>query len=140
MSQKALRRRATRITQAAALMAQPGSTLVKVAATLGVSTATISRDLSLVDANALKATQADYRKLMMAELPITERVTAVATLARTAENEFAKLRALERADAISGLHFEPPRDQQAHAEPVPLFSLPAGTRVAIQVGPPKEED
>ena len=119
-------------------MAQPGATLIKTAETLGVSRSTLIRDLNLVDQDALNQSVKSYRKILDAELPLAARVTKLVKVTDS-DNPFAVLKALHRADAISGLHCEPPRDQQHHAEPVPLFSLPAGTRVAIQVGKPDQD-
>jgi len=143
MPQVLQKKRATRLARALQLTQEQGLTIGKAAEVLGVSRMTLHRDLALVDQQQVLDDLKTYGSVLRSELPISTRATKLIALTDS-DNPFAALRALERADALCGIHAEPPKDSATAAPQVPLFALPAGTRVAIQLGPtptgPPERD
>ena len=138
--------RAARIARASALLAQDGAKVGEVAKVLGVSRKTLYKDMELVNQESVAKELLAYRATLRKDYPVPDRASHLVNIAKgdagvgeKGPNPFAMLRALERIDSLCGIHAAPPKEAGQHAEPVPLFSLPPGTRVAIQVGKPDEE-
>ena len=138
--------RAKRIARASALLAQDGAKVGEVAKVLGVSRKTLYQVMELINQESVAKELLAYRSTLRSDYPVPERAKHLVSIAKgeagvgeKGPNPFAMIKALQRIDALSGIHAEPPRDSTQHTEPVPLFSLPPGTRVAIQVGKPDED-
>ena len=128
-------KRAARIAKAAVLLTQPNTTAVAVAKQMGISRTTLYRDLEIANQDSAAKDLLAQRVKLRELIPTDRRAGRYSELVDS-DNPFASLRALERVEALIGIHAEPPKEASQHAEPVPLFSLPPGTRVAIQVGKP----
>lgn len=124
-------RSATRIARAAALMAN-GTPLSKAADIMGVTRQTLYRDWRKVDEEQVAQDALEYREVLRQAMPIRSRASKLIALTN-AENPFASLRALERVDALCGIHAEPPREEHDAQPNVPLFALPPGTQMQIAV-------
>lgn len=77
-----------------------------------------------------------YRRQLRKRVPDSARVGAIETaVGRAKSNPFAALRAVEYADAVLGLG--PRQGSQVDEQPalrVPMFVLPAGTKILMHIG------
>ena len=126
--------------QVAMLMADPTAapSHEEAAKMLGVSSKTIQRDLQAVrpDMVEVQGMLAEYKRLLFERMPIPKRVSLYEEIANSS-NPFAKLKALERIDELSGIitdeeAMKSRRGEEPH-EPVPMFILPEGARISVTV-------
>jgi hypothetical protein len=79
----------------------------------------------------------EYGRLLKKRLPIRERVELYDKIARKVDrNPFAAMRALERIDDLDGILAAKDRargDLESPDEPQPMFVLPAGANVQVNV-------
>ena len=124
------------------LLGNPMMTQADIAATLGVSPATVSKVASMLrkasEDNSIELNS--YKTLLRDKLPADIRVGTLRKAVDKADsNPFAALKAVEYADSILGLS---PKTQQL--EPIsdntrPMFVLPAGTQISVSVTTPRAE-
>lgn len=101
---------------------------------LGISRQTLYKDLELVNQDQVAKDLLAYRAGFNQALPIPDRVTKYVGLT-SHDNPFAALKALQRIDALSGIHAQPEKaSTDPAASAISLFELPFGTRVAIEIG------
>lgn len=126
-------------TQITHLLGNPSLTHQQIASAVGVSTKTVQRVAQEIrpDMEQVEAQLAEYQSQLRERLPIKDRVALYETIARRAEsNPFAAMRALERADELDGIltaKDEIRRPAPSGRDHSPMFILPEGTRVQVNV-------
>lgn len=104
----------------------------------------VATPVSPVAGVTLKSQRKSYGRLLRSRLPVEARASALVDLALQSDNPQARMRALERADELSG--FAP--DAAPPPDPTPLFSLPLDTQLPfldpatgrLKVAPAADED
>ena len=122
--------------QVASLLSQPEvPTIPEMSALVGATERTIERIARDVmpDIADLERKKAEYRKALGDLLPIEKRSRRYAELVSQKKHPIAALKALVRVDELDGIITR--RDEGEQRSPVPMFSLPPGSKVAIAVGP-----
>ncbi len=115
-----------------------------IAKTLGCSTKTVQRvSTSIRPVLAeVKDLISEYRRLLRERLPIEERVGLYEKIARKVDrNPFAAMRALERVDDLDGIltaKDEIKRPQEGSRENQPMFTLPPGTSIQVNITAPDQ--
>jgi hypothetical protein len=70
-------------------------------------------------------------------LPIAKRVSIIAKVAEESDNPFAQLKAVTYANELDDIHPSLEREKirkgNEASQPQPMFSLPAGTSIAVTV-------
>lgn len=115
-----------------ALMAKEQISQSQMAERIGVSLATLKRDLAIVDP-AIEHELAEYRKLRLKELPIAERAKLLGQMARQKDQLMVGLKTIMYTDAGDGLG--PAQNRQLEPQQGATISFPAGTRVGIVAQP-----
>jgi hypothetical protein len=79
-----------------------------------------------------------YKMLAREQVPVTSRVAALKTIVEKADsNPFAALKGIEYVDNLEGFNPKQQETQQL-AESRPMFMLPAGTKIAINLTTPDD--
>jgi hypothetical protein len=126
-------------TQIINLLGNPTLTHSRIAEIVGCSTKTVQRTAKEIKPDLEEAEQklAEYQTLLHEKLPISDRVELVAKIARKADrNPFAVMKALQRVDDLDVIlcrRDELKRPQEGSGEHRPSFTLPAGTKVQVNV-------
>ena len=137
----ATRRKAGRKATVAALVGSGKLTQEQIAQSLGVTRATIARDVAeiapalLTAKTVLQRMQGEIEKLLPAEQRVQEYVNSLEQ-AKASNQPSAGLQILARLDAIDGLVTDVERLRTKAVEPqaiVPMFSLPAGASISVTV-------
>ena len=121
-------------TQVTALLGSGGPALThrQIAEALDCSTKTVQRIQRDIrpDMDEVKEKLAAYQRLLRKEMPLEHRAKRYRELVDQNEQLMVALKALERVDSIQ---FGRVQDETEPPKPAPMFSLPAGSRVAIVV-------
>ena len=116
-----------------------GAKYADIAAAVGCSKRTVIRVAKEIRPELEEVTGllAEYQTLLRKRMPIRERVELYDKIARKVDrNPFAAMRALERIDDLDGIlpaKDRARRDQESPQEPQPMFVLPAGAQVCVNV-------
>jgi hypothetical protein len=116
-----------------------GISHTEIAKAAGCSSKTVQRIARSIKPtlDEIKDLLSEYRRLFHKELPIPDRVELYTRIARKVDkNPFAAMRALERVDDLDGILTakdeirRPPENSGEHR---PMFILPAGTNVQVNI-------
>jgi hypothetical protein len=134
--------RDTRKVQITHLLGNPALTHEDIARTVSCSTKTVQRIAKEIkpDVDEALSKLEEYQTLLNKHLPIENRVELYTTIANKADsNPFAAMRALERVDDLDGIltsKDEARRPSQESGETRPMFILPPGTHISVNVKTP----
>jgi hypothetical protein len=119
----------------ASLLSNPLLTQAKVAELAGVSTKTVGSVASMLrEASSDKGIEIEaYRMLLREQVPVRDRVEALADIVAAKNNPFARLKGIEYVDNALGIAPKQQIDQQVSDNTRPMFCLPPGTVISVQV-------
>ena len=134
-SKKRGRRKNPKIRHAALALIREGATNAQIKEIVGISAPTVARIRAEFgeDGPAAQHALEKYRLLVHEKIPHEHRAARLRQLIDQNEQLMVSLKAIERADTVEFGTLS--TDNKAAPATAPLFSLPPGTRVAIQVGP-----
>jgi hypothetical protein len=118
------------------MLAANSMTHEQIAKLIGVSrniVSDVNQTLKQVSINDLDAQMTIYRQELQRVIPIPLRVNTLREVIQEKNNPFARLRAVQHVDQMSGLITSSDKDAR---QPIPqaLFSLPAGSVIHIEAG------
>jgi hypothetical protein len=118
------------------MLANPSMTQKGIAATVGVSPRTVARVISRLknDEDEIGRRVNRYKTLLDKRLPLTKRVEYIGDIAAKSPNDFARLKAIERADLFDGIDFRPKPQEEQPRQPVAMFNLPGDAKVQVNIG------
>ena len=134
------KRRPALQTQITSLLASTEPTLSygQIAEIVGCSSKTVQRVATAIkpDVEAVEEKLQEYRTLMREALPLADRVKRLKQLVNQDDQLMVALKALEKVDRLDGL--DNPKEENA-PQPAPLFALPPGTRLRLDILPVEPE-
>lgn len=120
----------------ASMLANPALTHKAIATSLGVSRSTVERAAARIKGSDDQVARhiERYKGLLKTQLPITKRVQYIGDIAAKSPNDFARLKAIERADLFDGIDFRPRPQEEQVRQPVAMFNLPGDAKVQVNIG------